>query len=246
VTLPTFAAQVSRVQDLTHDVRMIDLELRDPPAIHFQAGQFVSFSVTTPRFPHPITRAYSIASPPRQSRVIQLLFNRVPNGPGSSYLFSLQVGEAVTFQGPVGSFVLREYRDRGLLFVATGTGIAPMRSMILARLPSPTPVRLFWGLRHERDLYYQDELGVLAAQHPEFSFTMVLSRPSSGWLGATGHVQQLIESRITSVDDLAVYICGNSAMIESVIALIRARGVCPVHYEQYYLDSHEKTDTAHG
>ena len=65
--------------------------------------------------------------------------------------------------------MLREYPDRRLLFVATGTGIAPIRSMLHARLPSPTPVTLIWGLRHERDIYYQNELAELAAEFPEFS-----------------------------------------------------------------------------
>jgi hypothetical protein len=63
------------------------------------------------------------------------------------------------------------------------TGIAPIRSMIHTRLPSPTPVTLIWGLRHERDLYYQDELAALAAQYPEFSYTITLSQPSPAWTG---------------------------------------------------------------
>jgi len=133
--------------------------------------------------------------------------------------------------------VLRDYPDRRLLFVATGTGIAPIRSMLLRRLPSPTPVTLFWGLRSERDLYFQQELADISARHPEFTVVTTLSQPSSEWRGARGRVQQLIEQHVTDVDDLAVYVCGGSAMIASVIGLIRARGVCPIHREQYYKDA---------
>jgi NAD(P)H-flavin reductase len=232
--LQTFTAHVARVDDFTHDVRVVALDLRDPPDISFQAGQFVSFEVPKPGLPFPVTRPYSIASPPTSPRTIELLLNLVPGGPGSSFLFSLNAGDPVSFRGPAGTFVLRDYPDRRLLFIATGTGIAPIRSMLLTRLPSPTPVTLIWGLRSERDLYYQDELASLAAQYPEFSYTITLSQPSRGWTGAVGRVQSAVEAQTTHVGDLAVYVCGSRAMIESVTALIRSRGICPIHREQYF------------
>jgi NAD(P)H-flavin reductase len=232
--LPSYAARVDHIDDLTHDVRAIALELRDPPDIHFQAGQFVSFEVPKPGLPFPVTRPYSIASAPADSHAIELLFNLVPDGPGSSFLFSLKPGDPVSFRGPAGTFVLRDYPDRRLLFVATGTGIAPIRAMLQTRLPSPTPVKLIWGLRQERDLYYQDELAALAAHYPEFSYTITLSQPSPLWTGAVGRVQSLVETHATSVEDLAVYLCGGRDMISSVTALIRSRGMCPIHREQYF------------
>jgi NAD(P)H-flavin reductase len=232
--LQTFSAQVARVDDLTHDVRVTRLELREPREIRFQAGQFVSFEVRKHGLPFPVTRPYSIASPPSQPHAVELLFNLVPGGPGSSFLFSLQPGDPVNFRGPAGTFVLRDYPDRRLLFVATGTGIAPVRSMIHSRLPSRTPVTLIWGLRHERDLYYQDELEALSAQHPEFSWAITLSQPSPAWTGAVGRVQSIVERLTTNVDDLAVYVCGSKAMIDSVTALIRSRGICPIHHEHYF------------
>lgn len=244
--LQTFHARVVATRDLTHDVRVITLGLQSPTDMSFEAGQFVSFSVTKPGLPFPLTRPYSIASPPTRTNEIDILLNLVPDGPGSNYLFSLHKDDAVTFKGPAGSFVLRDYPDRGLLFVATGTGIAPFWSMIPARLPSATSVTLLWGLRSERDLYYQDELAALAARHPEFSFETTLSRPSDAWQGAHGHVQQLIERRIAKVDDVAVYICGGSAMTTSVTALIRARGVCPIHKELYYKESADAPAVSDG
>jgi NAD(P)H-flavin reductase len=232
--LQHYAARVNRIDDLTHDVRAIALELCDPPDIDFQAGQFVSFEVPKAGLPFPVTRPYSIASPPANPHVIELLFNLVPGGPGSSFLFSLKTGDPVSFRGPAGTFVLRDYPDRRLLLVATGTGIAPIRSMIQTRLPSPTPVTLIWGLRHERDLYYQDELAALAAHHPEFSYTVTLSQPSPSWRGAVGRVQSLIDMHVAGVNDLAVYVCGGREMIGSVTSLIQSRGLCPIHREQYF------------
>ena len=100
--------------------------------------------------------------------------------------------------------------------------------------PSSRPITLVWGLRHEHDIYYQDELAALAEQFPEFSYTITLSQPSSSWTGAVGRVQTHLDSHIAAVDDLAVYVCGSKAMITSVIEQIRARGMCPIHREQYY------------
>ena len=232
--METFTAQVGEIENLTHDVRVIRLELIQPPEIRFQAGQFVSFEVPKAGLPFPVTRPYSIASSPSNPYAIDLLLNLVPDGPGSTFLFSLQTGDPVSFRGPAGTFVLREYPDRRLLFVATGTGIAPIRSMLHARLPSPRPITLLWGLRHEHDVYYQDELVALAEQFPEFSYTITLSQPSSSWTGAVGRVQTHLEPHIAAVDDLAVYVCGSKAMITSVTEQIRSRGMCPIHREQYY------------
>jgi NAD(P)H-flavin reductase len=116
--------------------------------------------------------------------------------------------------------------------------------VILARLPSARRVTLFWGLRSERDLYYQEELRALSERHPEFSFTTILSQPSGNWPGPVGHVQQLVEEQIASVADLAVYACGNGAMIASVVSLIKRKGVCPIHREQYYRDDPAADETA--
>jgi NAD(P)H-flavin reductase len=236
--LQTFRASVARRRDLTHDVREIHLRLREPAEIDFAAGQFVSFQIEAPGFPYHLTRAYSIASPPSEASSITLLFNVVPGGPGSSFLDALEPGDAVQFTGPAGTFIPREPPGRDLLLVATGTGIAPLRSMLLARLAQPGTGRilLIWGLRSERDLYYQDELGALAAEHRRFSFVTTLSQPSGEWTGETGRVQGIVDEQVTSAEGLSVYLCGNSGMIAAVTEIIRRKRVCPIHREQYYRD----------
>jgi len=237
--MQAFLAHVVRVSDLTHDVREIELSLDEPPDIVFAAGQFVSFRIPVPGLRYPLTRPYSIVSPPSLRSSITLLFNLVPGGPGSSFLYALRLGDAVQFQGPAGMFVLREGDDRDLLLVATGTGIAPLRSILLTRLEQPgsSRISLVWGLRSERDLYYQDELRALAAEHPRFSFVTTLSQASDKWTGERGRVQRIVEERVDSTDRLAVYVCGNSGMIKAVSDIIRRKGVCPIHREQYYRDA---------
>ena len=160
----TFTAQVETVTNLTYDVRRLDLRLIEPKAIDFRPGQFVSFEMPDPHTGRLLTRAYSIVSQPSRSGMITLLFNLVSGGPGSGFLFHLTAGEKIQFKGPAGHFYLRDDPERELLFVASGTGIAPIRSMLLANAerPNPRPATLFWGLRSQRDLYDQEELAELS------------------------------------------------------------------------------------
>jgi len=236
MAIGTFQAEVSAVKDLTHDVRELELTLREPRELIFKAGQFISFEVPKEGLPYPLTRPYSIASPPSSPHQITLVFNLVSGGPGSTYLYGLKEGDMTSFKGPAGSFFLRDDVTRHLLFVATGTGIAPFRSMLLAQLVRATgqPLTLFWGLRYERDLYYQDELTEWAARYPKFSFVTTLSQPESGWSGPKGRVTTLVQERISSVRDLAVYLCGNGDMIKEVTGLVQAKGLCPIYREKYY------------
>ena len=225
---------MSRTRALTHDVREVQLRLIEPAQMPFAAGQFVSFEIErTGRLP--ATRAYSIASAPNDPHEIDLVLNRVPGGPGSEYLCGLGEGDRTSFSGPVGSFVLRD-SPRDLLFVATGTGIAPFRSMLrsLADASSHRPVTLFWGLRSERDLYYQEELLCLRERLPRFSFITTLSQPTGEWRGAVGRVSPLVETHVTSVANLEVFLCGNGGMIRDVREILRRKGLCPIRVEQYY------------
>jgi NAD(P)H-flavin reductase len=223
---------------LTDDVRQIDLELIEPSEIHFKAGQFVSFEVPDARSGRTVTRPYSIASPPSAVRMISLLLNLVPLGPGSTYLFSLRKGDQTQLTGPAGNFYLRDDPGRDLLFIATGTGIAPLRSMLLANAERAAPCRttVFWGLRSQKDLYYQDELTRVSRNPPGSSYAVTLSRPEPGWTGPSGRVTTLVRQQIQDVKKLAVYLCGNSGMIAEVTGMIQSKGLCPIFREKYYDD----------
>ncbi|MBD0316374.1 MAG: hypothetical protein ICV75_06760 [Nitrospiraceae bacterium] len=236
MAIQTFQASVSRIRDLTHDVRELEFLLREPKDITFKAGQFISFEVPKEGLPFPLTRPYSLASPPSGTDRLTLLFNLVAGGPGSTYLYGLREGDPVTFKGPAGTFYLREDPGRHLLFVATGTGIAPLRSMLLTLFERQTgqPLTLFWGLRFQRDVYYQDELEDWASRFPNFSYVTTLSQPGPDWGGVKGRVTQLVQDRVSSVQNLAIYLCGNGDMIKDVTALIQAKGLCPIYREKYY------------
>lgn len=229
------AATVSRTRALTHDVREIELTLVDPDSITFEPGQWVSFEIERHEPRLPATRAYSIASSANRNGAIELVLNRVADGAGSGYLFGLREGETTTFRGPLGTFVLRD-SPRDVLFVATGTGIAPFRSMLwsLAEARSTRAITLVWGLRSERDLYYQDELLSLRERLPGFSFITTLSQPTGAWRGTAGRVTGLVEARVAGVANLEAFLCGNGGMIRDVRDVLRRKGLCPIRAEQYY------------
>ncbi|WP_447980047.1 FAD-binding oxidoreductase [Candidatus Nitrospira bockiana] len=239
----SFVASVDHVRNLTHDVREISFGLLEPKEIRFKAGQFISFELESPRTGRSVIRPYSIASPPQQVDRVTIVLNRIPGGVGSTYLFSLRPGDRVTFQGPAGSFYLHD-RTRDCVFVATGTGIAPIRSMLWDLFESgySAEATLYWGLRSQRDLYYQEDFGALMRAHRNFRMQVALSRPQpagpgvAGWDGYHGRVTELVDKTITSVRNLAVYLCGNHAMIKEITASIHKKGLCPVYREIYYDD----------
>lgn len=242
MAIHTFTAEVESIKDLTHDVRQLDLRLADPPAIEFKPGQFISFELPHPETGRVLTRAYSIASSPSRPDVITLLFNRVSGGPGSTWLYGFKEGDRTHFKGPAGHFTLRDDPGRELLFVATGTGISPIWSMLVANAErsDPRPATLIWGLRSQRDLYYQEELAALATKGAPLATIITLSRPEPGWQGETGRVQRLVQERVASVSHLAAYLCGNGGMIKDVIAALQQKGLCPIYREKWYDAS--KTD----
>lgn len=243
-SIQRFTAKVIGVRQLTHDVRQVDFGLIEPPEIRFKAGQFVSFEVPDARTGRTVTRPYSIVSSPSSLHMVSLLLNLVPHGPGSTYLFGLREGDETRFSGPAGNFYLRDDPRRDLLLVATGTGIAPIRSMLLANADRPQPSRttLFWGLRSQRDLYYGDELARMSRDLPGSSHVITLSRPEPGWQGPSGRVTTLIEREVHDVKRFAVYLCGNSGMITDVTRIIQAKGLCPIFREKYYDDASDGDD----
>ena len=104
----------------------------------------------------------------------------------------------------------------------------------LADAGSTRRITLFWGLRGERDLYYQDDLTDLRDRLLHFSFTTTLSQPGASWRGAAGRVVPLVVSEIETVANLDVYLCGNGSMIRDVRDTIRQKGLCPIYTELYY------------
>lgn len=220
-------------RDLAPGVRHFEFDLPGIERFGFVPGQFMS--MTAGINGDEITRAYSIASPPCANR-FALCLNEVEGGHFSPHLFSLDPGDEVACQGPYGAFIFRRPLSDSIL-VATGTGIAPFRSMLLDRLPQEPKHRftLIFGVRHEYGLLYRDEWEALAGQYPNFDFRPTLTRPGPNWTGATGRVQGHLLEALGDRRDVDVYICGLKEMVNDVRALLKEKGVDRkrIIYERY-------------
>ena len=233
-----FRAKVLKIRHLTKDVRELTLELVDPPTLAFLPGQSIAVTIPGGGPGSSFVRYYSLASLPSSSHHLVLLFNAGDHGKGAAFLLERSVGEELHFSGPFGSFHLHDDPERDLLFIGTGTGIAPLWSMMASLLEQSCskPMTLLWGLRSETDIYYLKELNRWADRHSNFSFILTLSQPGKNWGGKTGWVTHLLEE-FPQVDHLAVYVCGNRKMVAEVAGLLRYKGACPIYRERHHEDS---------
>ena len=204
------------------EVRQFFFEAVDTDRFTFTPGQFVSLIHQLEG--KEITRAYSIASAPAGNR-FELCLNRVKEGIFSPWLFAMNPGDTVEMAGPLGYFVLRN-PARDSLFVATGTGIAPIRSILQANLSAPqlAQITLLFGVRYPASLLYRAEFDTMAALWPGFRFWPTVTRPDATWTGRTGRIQQHLLEAIGDRRDIDVYICGLKEMVDDVRAVLKCVG----------------------
>jgi ferredoxin-NADP reductase len=227
----TLAARLLRSVPLSESTKHLEFEVEGVPRFGFVAGQWLSVKAHT-REGEEITRAYSIASAPSDNGHFAFCLNRVQDGFMSNYLCDLEEGAAISFQGPFGDFILRPPL-RDTLFIATGTGIAPFRSMLHGWFESATtsaPLhqgQKFWllfGARFEKDIYYREEFERLAAEHTNFRFLPTLSRGGPEWTGLRGYVQEHVKPIVGDRTDMHAYICGLDKMVSANRELLKSLG----------------------
>ncbi|WP_342348759.1 FAD-binding oxidoreductase [uncultured Nitrospira sp.] len=230
-----FRAKVLCVRHLTQDVRELILELVDIPSLEFLPGQSIAVNIPDGASGLSFLRYYSLTSLPSSSHQLVLLFNAGEHGNSAACVLEYSVGHELECSGPFGSFHLHEDPERDLLFIGTGTGIAPLWSMLssLFEQSCSQPMTLLWGLRSESDIYYLDELQKWADCYKNFSFNLTLSKPAHHWRGKTGRVTHLLQE-FPDVDHLAVYVCGNRKMVTDVTSLLQRKGICPVYRERHH------------
>lgn len=275
----TFQTTLSSKKQVAADTWQFHFALPRGQKLEFTAGQymllkaphdFVSDYIT--RFVNPqikargvtdigeAVRQYSISSAPAISDSFELLVQLVPNGLGSMYLNSLPEGATVTFQGPAGVFTLGE-TAHDTIFLATGTGIAPIRSMLWDKLShknnTDKPVRymLFWGLRRSSDVYYLEEFRQLAETHKNFSFRICLSRQEDvssldsqcfGFGRVDKHLINFLDPEknydVAHKEELTqyhnqfeYYICGGDKIVDALRNLVLGLGVGKqhIHFEKF-------------
>lgn len=203
----------------------------------FIPGQYASLKVTEDG----VRRSYSVASLPNEN-VIDLLVDVTPMGVGSKYVLGLQVGEPVEVLAFLGRFTIDPqllFAAKHLLFLATGTGIAPFKPMIedlLYRKHFANEVRLVWGMRHPEELYWLKELDNINRDFDNFKHDVVISKPTEDWPGFVGHVDTVVNQLEQDWTKTLVYLCGAPNMITEMEMNLKDKGVpqTNIFYEKYF------------
>jgi len=197
----------------------------------FTPGQYAILNI--PSSPTPLKRLYSFAGTNMEDGMFDLLIKLVPGGIASEYVRSLKVGECVDVSGPAGLFCLQK-NDKRKIFMATGTGIAPIRSFLSTRAPHALNSLLFWGLKDFVDTYLIDELLSLKAAHSSFAFYCCFSRQTSfdnissrlTDSFKTGHIDSVWQSIMPGIlPEDEYYLCGSRVVIESLRIFLLSKGV---------------------
>ncbi|PYV70425.1 MAG: oxidoreductase [Acidobacteria bacterium] len=234
----THTARLTISTALSGFTKHLEFEMQGVPRFGFVPGQWLSLKHTKSDGEE-ITRAYSIASPPDENNRFALCLNRVQDGFMSNFLCDMKEGDEISAQGPFGDFILRPPM-RDTIFIATGTGIAPFRSMLhwLVADPSRHEDRQLWllfGSRTEQDIYYHQEFLRLAEAHENFHYLPTLSRGVGDWQGLRGYVQQHVPGIVAGRTDMHAYICGLDKMIRANRDLLKSLGWDrkSIRYEKY-------------
>lgn len=234
-----FTARLSDKYFVSENGRFLYLkfELVTPDRIEFRAGQYISLKINDKGE----RRSYSLASTPDDYHGFHLLAEIIPGGKGSAYLSELKPGEVVEVLGPLGQFAIKNIESHvKRLFVATGSGIVPIYSMIndlLINKKESGQIRFHWGMRNQQDLFFVDNLSRLEESYPNFVFDIVLSKPEESWELCTGHVQDCLK-RDFSGETLVgweAYVCGAPEKTESISTSLEELGIIRenIHHEKF-------------
>lgn len=213
IEIKTLPCRVVKHEQLAHDVMAVWLKLPDNQRLQFLAGQYLNFLLSDGR-----ERAFSIANAPHDDELIELHIRHVDGGEFTDFVFDrLQDKAILRIRGPLGSFVLREDSDRPVIFIAGGTGFAPIKGQIehAIHIGDKRPMQLYWGVRSERDLYQGELAQQWADQNDNISFIPVMSEPTDQWSGRTGFVHEAVVEDHADMSGFDVYMAGPPVMVNA-------------------------------
>jgi CDP-4-dehydro-6-deoxyglucose reductase len=220
-----WSAQVEHLETLSADVMRVMLRLRGGEKIAFYAGQYINVLLEDGE-----RRSFSFATAPHVQERIELHIRRISGGRFTGHVFErMKVGDQIRFEGPLGSFFLREDSEKPIIFVAGSTGFAPVKSMLEYAFHRGLKRRmiLYWGVRRPEDMYLGELARQWAREHDNFEFVPVLSepRPEDRWQGRTGLVHEAILADYPDLSQHQVYACGSVGMVEAAYPAFSAHGL---------------------
>jgi NAD(P)H-flavin reductase/ferredoxin len=225
---------VKKMEQVAQDVMLLELQPESATRMDFLAGQYVAVLLE-----NGTRRSFSIANAPHEAERLQLHIRLVEGGKFTSHVFNeMKEGDALQVEGPLGTFFLHEESDKPLIFMAGGTGFAPVKSMLehAFQLGLKRSMVLYWGVKSQDDLYLAALPEQWQQEHENFKFIPVLSAPKSEseWHGRTGYVHDAILQDYQALDSYQIYACGPPLMIEAGREPFGAKGL-PL--DQYFTDA---------
>lgn len=235
IAVKDIGATLSSVTALTHDIRLLKLELDTP--LRFFAGQYVDITIPGTG----ITRSFSMANIPSNARQLEFIIKKYPQGAFSAQLDGgLVPGMPLLVKGPYGTCFRRDARSGPMVLVGGGSGMSPLWSILNDHIATgeQRPVRFFYGARTRSDLFYLEEFAAITARVPDFVFIPALSHAESkdNWQGETGFIHDVVARRLKAESlnsDMDAYSCGPPPMIDAVLPVLQAAGIETGHI---YLD----------
>lgn len=212
-------ARVMGLEDLAHDVKAIQLQLPPSEPFRFYAGQYIEFILKDGS-----RRSYSMACPPNEKNLVELHLRHMPGGVFTDHVFGagdtqMKLREILRVEGPLGSFFLRDDSSKPVVFLASGTGFAPIKAIVEQMIAegNTRPAVLYWGGRRPRDLYMHDQVLEWARSIPGLTYVPVVSDAlaEDNWEGRTGFVHHAVMQDLPDLSGHQVYACGAPVMVES-------------------------------
>jgi len=230
IQIKTLPCRVQTMRRLADDVMVLGLKLPANERLQFLAGQYIEFLLKDGS-----RRSFSMANAPHTDELVELHVRRVAGGQFTDHVFSrMKERDILRFEGPLGTFFLREDSSKPIVFVASGTGFAPVKSIIESALHKGVTrsMTLYWGGRRPKDLY-MDEL----ARSWPIKYVPVISDalPEDNWTGRTGFVHRAVMQDFPDLSGHQVYACGVPIMVDSAKRDFVAQ--CRLPEDEFYADS---------
>lgn len=233
--------RVTALDDMTHDIKRVRLEVVAGGPFLFSAGQYCAIT-----FAGLESRDYSMANTPDDA-VLEFHIRHVPGGATSAHVaHDLAVDDEIRVEGPYGTSWLREAHRGPILALAGGSGLAPIKSMVerALALGMEQDIHLYFGVREERDLYLEDHFDALAASHTNLKVTPVLSAtPAAGTRRRTGFLHDAVAADFDDLDGAKAYLAGPPPMVEAATRMMRERGMRreDIHADAFYTEAEKAT-----
>lgn len=208
-------SRVTTIEKVAPDVVVLTLQLPASERLHYRAGQYIEILLRDNK-----RRSYSMASAPADGGPVTLHIRHLPGGLFTDQVFgSMKERDILRFEGPMGTFFLREDSDKPVVLLASGTGFAPLKAIVehMINGQSPRPITLYWGARRPHDLYMDALCRQWAADLPQFTYVPVVSEalPEDAWEGRTGFVHQAVIADLPDMSAYQVYACGAPVMVDA-------------------------------